>query len=142
MTDEQKQTLGELKENFAEIIFKQTGIKGRVVFYPDSETKQPPISPEVVTDIVCKRLNVNYEDVFKKTRLRKIAEARQIAMYLAYNYSEMSLKQVGRFFNRDHSTVLYAKDMVGGYIKFDVDFRRKFAEIETDVILVQKTFNN
>lgn len=142
MTTEQKQTLHELRENFADIIFKKTGIKGRVVFYPDTEVKKPPISPEVVTDIVCRCLNVNYEDVFNQTRKREIVEARHIAMYLVYTFSELSLKHTGRFFNRDHSTVLHAKRVIGGFIQMDIDFRRKFSDIETEVIIMQETFNN
>lgn len=141
MTTEQKHTLQLLREDFAKQIFEKTGLKGIVIFSPE-EINKKPIAPEVVTDVVCRVLNINYEDVFKDTRVRPIVEARHISMYLCCMYSELTLPKCGRFFNRDHSTVIHAKRVIGGYLQMDVDFRAKFAGIEAELLLAAETFNN
>jgi chromosomal replication initiator protein len=37
---------------------------------------------------------------------------RQIAMYLARSYTDASLAEIGRAFSRDHTSVMYAIDVV------------------------------
>lgn len=41
-----------------------------------------------------------------------VVRPRQVAMYLAVDFSEMSLKQVSRHFNRDHTVIGYAREQI------------------------------
>jgi chromosomal replication initiator protein len=43
-----------------------------------------------------------------RDRSPKVAMARQIAMYLARELTDVSLPEIGRGFGRDHSTVVHA----------------------------------
>lgn len=43
-----------------------------------------------------------------KKRTRNIIYARQIAMYLSRQMLEMPFNDIGKKFNRDHSTVMYS----------------------------------
>lgn len=72
------------------------------------------IAPEVqrIVFIVCEEMGVSVENIFSKTRKREIAMARQIAMYIAKEETMYSLKAIGRFFQRHHSTVIHAIDTV------------------------------
>ena len=45
--------------------------------------------------------------------------ARQVAMYLCRELTDLSLPQIGNLFERDHSTVLHAVDKVKGLIQTD-----------------------
>jgi len=49
------------------------------------------------------------ESVLRSTQKNKgVAEARQVAQYLIRKLTNLSLPDIGKEFNRDHSTVLYA----------------------------------
>lgn len=71
---------------------------------------------EEIQDIVlycCGILNVKYNYVVSKTRERESAECRQVimALLLEKNFTQ---KEIAEFFDRDHSTVIHARDKVNG----------------------------
>ena len=43
-----------------------------------------------------------------KKKTSQIALARQVAMYLCRKYTDDSLSDIGKAFNRDHSTVMHS----------------------------------
>jgi chromosomal replication initiator protein len=56
-------------------------------------------------------------------RDRPVAWPRQIAMYLARELTGFSLPSIGRMFNRDHTTVMYAIRQVEARIAYDPEQR-------------------
>ena len=56
---------------------------------------------------VSRETEISLADIYSKKRVRKIAHARFIVMWLAKR-AGYSLTQIGRAFDRDHSTVLNA----------------------------------
>jgi hypothetical protein len=46
-------------------------------------------------------------DIVGPSRERKFAYARQLAMMICHEYTNASFPEIGRAFNRDHSTVMY-----------------------------------
>ena len=65
-------------------------------------------TPALIIAQVCKFYNLD-ESVLRGTQKNKgTAEARQIAMYLTRKLTNLSLPDIGKEFDRDHSTVLYA----------------------------------
>ena len=65
-------------------------------------------TPSLIIGQVCKFYNVD-ESVLRGTQKNKgTAEARQMAMYLIRKLTNLSLPDIGKEFDRDHSTVLYA----------------------------------
>ena len=54
-------------------------------------------------------------------RAASIAHPRQVAMYLASTLTPKSLPEIGRRFNRDHTTVIYAIKAVNQRMEFDAE---------------------
>ena len=74
-------------------------------------------TPALVISQVCKFYSIE-ESVIRGTLKKKnIAEARQIAMYLIRNLTNLSLPDIGKEFDRDHTTVLYAIRRVEAALK-------------------------
>lgn len=74
-------------------------------------------TPEVIIGQVCKFYSVE-ENVLRGTLKKKnVAEARQIAMYLIRTMTNLSLPDIGREFERDHTTVLYAIRRIEAMLK-------------------------
>jgi chromosomal replication initiator protein len=61
-----------------------------------------------IRDFVASQFNVRTDDLKSKSRKKAITIPRQISMYLARKHTEEALAEIGRAFNRDHSTVLHS----------------------------------
>ncbi|THB68394.1 MAG: chromosomal replication initiator protein DnaA [Desulfovibrio sp.] len=66
----------------------------------------PLLSLDNIVDFVCETYELNPEQLKSKSRRRQAVLARNTAYYLARNYTNLSLKDIGDRFNRRHSTVL------------------------------------
>ena len=53
------------------------------------------------------------EDLRGSSRSRVLVNARQIAMYLCRELTSMSLPEIGKEFNKDHTTVMHANKKIG-----------------------------
>ncbi|HBA59821.1 MAG TPA: hypothetical protein DCZ92_03175 [Elusimicrobia bacterium] len=62
------------------------------------------------------------KDFSAKKRSEALAFPRQVAMYLACTMTEMTLKDIGESFGRDHATVMYAKNKIGQMLQTDPYF--------------------
>jgi chromosomal replication initiator protein len=82
------------------------------------------ITAEIVQRVVARRFGLAPDALTGKRRDREIAHARQIAMHLMRELTEMSLPGIGQLFGgRDHSTVAHACDRIRSLLPFDDDLR-------------------
>lgn len=70
--------------------------------------QQKQLSPLIIRDFVAGQFQVDINDLKSKSRKKNIAFPRQVAMYLSRKYTETPLVDIGRAFNRDHSTVVHS----------------------------------
>ena len=92
-----------------------------------------PIEINIIKKIVAKRYNLKIEDLTSSRRMQSIAWPRQIAMYLATNLTDLSLLEIGREFNRDHSTIIHARDVVQDKIDKDPFFSAEINALINDI---------
>ena len=57
---------------------------------------------------VAEYFNISVKEMQSSRRARNVARPRQIAMYLAKQLTSRSLPEIGRKFDRDHTTVMHA----------------------------------
>ncbi|MEL6357000.1 MAG: chromosomal replication initiator protein DnaA, partial [Bacteroidota bacterium] len=63
------------------------------------------ITPEVIQRTVAEHFDLEVEKLQSSTRVRQVVLARQISMFLVKEYTDKSLKAIGKLFGgRDHST--------------------------------------
>ena len=75
------------------------------------------LSIEKIQQIVASHYKIAPDLLIARTRKRDIAWARQVAMYLSIELTHFSLQSIGTHFgNRDHSTVIHARDTVAQLI--------------------------
>lgn len=65
-------------------------------------------SLEAIQDAVCAAYGLSRAELVSSKRTPHVARARQLAMYLAREITPMSLTQIARAFDRDHTTVIHA----------------------------------
>ncbi|HWD09991.1 MAG TPA: chromosomal replication initiator protein DnaA [Actinomycetota bacterium] len=75
--------------------------------YPDSGPGS--ITPQLIIAETSRYFNITPDELFSPSRNRPVATARQIAMYLCRELTDLSLPRIGQIFGgRDHSTVMHA----------------------------------
>jgi len=69
-------------------------------------------SLEEIIDLVARAYSLDADMLRSRSRRRRITRPRQLAMYLCRRYTDASLAEIGRALQRDHTSVLYAIDVV------------------------------
>jgi chromosomal replication initiator protein len=88
------------------------------------------VSLKVIVDIVAKQFSLTRGQLLGKRRLPRIVLARHVAMLLCLEELQgASLKQVGRWFGRHHTSVLHARDVMGRKIAGDRTFAKEVEEL-------------
>ncbi len=88
------------------------------------------LSIDAIEEIVAAFFQVTLEQLKSKTRKKEIALARQFAMYLTKEYTDLPLKAIGwHFGKRDHSTVIHACKVVPLKVEKEESCKKTFDEI-------------
>lgn len=72
-----------------------------------NDSKPEPIKTEKIISEVARTYNVTENDILSNRRTAQLALARQVAMYITRETTDLSYKAIGQAFGKDHSTVLY-----------------------------------
>jgi len=76
-----------------------------------------------ITKLVSDYFSIPQEDLQSKTRKKEVVIARQIAMTLAKQYTKNSLATIGKFYNKDHSTVIYALQAIDNLLVIEPNIK-------------------
>lgn len=88
------------------------------------ENRPQPITIARIQRVVAEYFQLRPEDLRAKRRTRAVAEARQIAMYLARELTDASLPKIGdEFGGRDHTTVLHGCEKIAASLQTDPELR-------------------
>ena len=89
------------------------------------------ISVESIQNTVAAYFNLSMQEMLSQRRSRSLARPRQIAMYLAKQFTTNSLPDIGRkFSNRDHTTVIHAVKKINELIDKDNEVKKNVSEIK------------
>lgn len=96
------------------------------------------VTPEVIQRTVADYYNLEVEKLASATRRRQVVLARQISMFLVKEYTDQSLKAIGRMFGgRDHSTVLYSIKTVRDLMETNDEIKKALGELERKIRIGQ-----
>jgi len=89
------------------------------------------VSVDYIQKTIAEYYHLKIEDLKAKTRKKEVVIARQLAMYFAKDYTNLSLKSIGYHFGgRDHSTVIHAVQTVNDMYDVDSRFRSSVDELK------------
>jgi len=89
------------------------------------------VEPKKIIELVAKEWQTTVEALLGRDRSHKIAQPRQVAMYLLRKETDASLPQIGEVLGgRDHTTVMYAIEKIAGEIETKTDLRKRVVNIK------------
>jgi len=90
-----------------------------------------PVDIDQIQREVARFYKVAVEDLRQDRRMKQLAHARQVAMYLARKLTKSSFPEIAARFNKDHSTVISAVKKVEKQRETDAAVRKELDELET-----------
>lgn len=88
---------------------------------------------ERILTAVGKHYGISVEDMKSKKRTDSIAKARHVAIYLIKKNTELTLKEIGGVFGRDHATVMASIDKVEINIKTVNGYEREIKKLNKEI---------
>ncbi len=93
--------------------------------------KRGEITLNKITKIVADVMNIKEHEIKLKKRTAEIVLARQLSMYFAKKYTNLSLKSIGKELgNKDHSTVLHSIKVINNLLEYDKNIKNYVDIIE------------
>jgi chromosomal replication initiator protein len=93
------------------------------------EPRLPP-SPELIMDVVCRYFGIDRDALLSKSREKRVAYPRQLAMYLMRELAQRSLVEIGMSLGgRDHSTVHHGWRKMERSLVIDPETKRDVASL-------------
>ena len=93
------------------------------------------LTPETIRDFMATQFKLTGEDLSSKSRKKTFTFPRQVSMYFSRKYTEKGLSEIGKAFNRDHSTVVHS-------IRVITEAMNEQSSIRGQVELLDKKFNS
>ena len=97
-----------------------------------TQNESKAITIDNIINTVCKHFGLDTSAIHTKSRKREVVQARQIAMYLAKNYTDFSTAKIGSLIgNKDHATVLHACKTISELKEVSKSFQAELEEMQT-----------
>ena len=102
-----------LNKQSVDLALVQTVLKDLITLDEDNI-----IAPVDIINHTAEYFKLTIDDLYGSSRSQAVATARQIAMYLCREMTNLSLPKIGQLFgNRDHTTVMYANKKITELMK-------------------------
>lgn len=89
------------------------------------------INLDEIVEKTAQHYNIRQEDVYGKSRKAEIVMVRQLCMYLAQHYTQLTNSKIGIMIgNRNHATVTHSVKTIAERIRTDEDFRSSIEELK------------
>ena len=99
-----------------------------------THNENKPVTIDDIIRVVCTHYGLEPNTIHTKSRKRDVVQARQVAMYLAKTYTDLSTAKIGNLIgNRDHATVLHACKTIKALKDVDKAFQTEMEEIQAEL---------
>jgi chromosomal replication initiator protein len=89
------------------------------------------IAPSRIIEAVANEWKTTVDALLGRDRSQKVAQPRQVAMYLLRKETDASLPQIGEALGgRDHTTVMYAIEKISNEIESKTDLRKRVVNVK------------
>ncbi|MCM1491032.1 MAG: chromosomal replication initiator protein DnaA [Muribaculum sp.] len=97
-----------------------------------------PVNFDMIVDATAEYYRLSPDVIFTKSRVRDIADARQVIMYLSHDLTGLSSSAIGAKLNRSHVTVLHGITTVQDRIKYVKEVQEAVTSIRAEISRLSK----
>lgn len=97
------------------------------------DVKKQKITTKMLVEKCAKYFAVTEKDILGTARAKEISHARQIAIYLARELTELSFPALAKDFKKNHTTILYCWEKIKKEIETNPALKSQVKEIEESV---------
>ena len=112
----------DLQNKAPSLMVVQTFIKDIV-----NDHRPEPIKIDEIIKAVSSQYQIPETDILSKRKTAPIVFARQVAMYIARETTELTYKAIGQCFGKDHTTVIFSVEKTEAYLK-DHPFEKEMVD--------------
>lgn len=94
------------------------------------------INFDMIVETCAEHFQINPDVIFSSCRVRDIADARQVIMYMTSRHMSLSTTAIGLKLGRKHCTVLHGIKTIRERMEVDMDLRQRLEEIEKDLLSI------
>lgn len=98
------------------------------------KVEQKVINFDMIVEETADFYKLNPDVIFSKSRVRDVADARQVIMYLAHKHTSLSSSAIGQKLNRRHATVLHGISAIKDRLPFAKELSVAIDSIEGDLL--------
>ena len=98
------------------------------------------INFDMIVESTAEYFNLSPDAIFSPSRLRDIADARQMIMYLSHKHTSLSSPAIGSKLNRKHATVLHGISSIEDRLSYSKELSDALAAIEKGSLEIRDPF--
>lgn len=106
----------------------------RVIGHLVKKVEKKSVNFDMIVENTAEFYRLNPDSIFSKSRLRDIADARQMIMYLCKKHTGLSSPAIGAKLNRKHATVLHGISAVSERLEVSQELKDAVAAIEKSML--------
>ncbi len=100
----------------------------------NEDSEEEDVTPEKIIAAVCSYFKQKKDDLLGKGKKADLAKARQICAYLLCEMLSLPLVSVGKLLDRDHTTIMYARDKMEKLEKLNDRIAKEIDDIKNIVL--------
>lgn len=91
-------------------------------------------TPELIISEVSKYFDIPEDEIIGKNRSKETVFPRQVAMYLIREIIKQSYPDIGKIFDRDHTTVMHSYNKIDEQIKHNDEIKIQIRDIKNNIL--------
>lgn len=93
----------------------------------------PKITPEYVIKHVCEYYGIQPEKLKTGNRSKELVDARHVVFYILRRNTNITLKEAGLLFNRDHTTVIHGLEKLSDLMDTEPNTKAAVEFLESEI---------
>ncbi len=106
----------------------------KVIGHLVKKVEKKIVNFDMIVENTAEFYHLNPDAIFSKSRLRDIADARQMIMYLCHKHTDLSSPAIGAKLNRKHTTVLHGISTISERLQVESNLPEVIASIEKMIL--------
>ena len=88
------------------------------------------LTTDIIAKVTAEYFDVDVNDIIGTSRNQKVSLARQISVYISRELTNQSFEYIGKYYNRKHTTTMYAHEQIKNKVNVQKDISTAIREIK------------